>query len=550
MTTRTVADDVISHLASLGVRHIYGYPGLPLLPLLAAIQRQDTICWILMRHENAAALAASASAKRTGILGVCCLSSGPGALQGVCGIADANLDRAPVLVITGLLARSQQGHWGFQDVDQTALYGSILAESLTCSSNAQIAPVLRKLTGYALNQQAAAHLALPVDLLAEPIPDDDPYDGIASPQASISAFANNISDHDITLCVKTLVENSPVIAVGGRAIGAGRQIEELAEALNAPIVSSFEGKGIVDESHPHYLGILGAWGHPAVAATREIVEKSGIVISFGIDNLKPFVSNGRTAQNRRLICCATTIAGLNYEYTADITIIGNMADIAKRIAGAVSPQPRSELTQELSLKRLETMTGILESMPEEYDLAHTSLLDFLLQLNPMLHEGHNIVVDSGAHTLWVLLYLRLKHRQRYVVSSRLGTMGFSLPAAIAVQLADSGRKTIAICGDGGFAMVGMELATAVQNRLPIVIIVVNNGVLQNVMAQQTVPYGTTLNNPNFVAFAEAFGAKAEMIDGHTDVDAVLQRALSHWDGPYLIELKVSPALLAPMNKWE
>ena len=183
-------------------------------------------------------------------------------------------------------------------------------------------------------------------------------------------------------------------------------------------------------------------------------------------------------------------------------------------------------------------------------LTNTALLDFLLQLNPMLNEGHNIVVDSGAHTLWVLLYLRLKHRQRYVVSSRLGTMGFSLPAAIAVQLADPGRKTIAICGDGGFAMVGMELATAVQNRLPIVIIVVNNGVLQNVMAQQTVPYGTTLNNPDFVAFAEAFGAKAEMIDGHTDVDAVLQRALSHWDGPYLIELKVSPALLAPMNKWE
>ena len=129
-------------------------------------------------------------------------------------------------------------------------------------------------------------------------------------------------------------------------------------------------------------------------------------------------------------------------------------------------------------------------------------------------------------------------------------MGFSLPAAIAVQLADPSSKTIAICGDGGFGMVGMEIATAVQYRLPIVIIVINNGVLQNVMAQQAIPFGITLHNPDFVAFAKSFGADGAVIDGQTDVDAVLERALAHRDGPFVIDVRVGPSFLAPRNNWE
>lgn len=550
MSSRTVADYIVSFLASIGVRQVFGYPGSPLVPLLAALERQNKVQWVLMQHENAAALAASASAKRTGTLGVCCLTSGPGALQGVCGVADANLDRAPLLALTGLVARSQQGHWDFQDVDQTSLYGSILSQSLTCSSASQVVALLRKLSGYALHQHAAAHLALPVDVLAERIPDNDPHYVVPERQTIAPNVTPQISDEEIGRCAEALAAQKPVIVVGSRAVGAGAEIEKLAETLNAPIVSSFEGKGIIDESHPHYLGILGIFGHPAVAGTRAIVEGSDIVLSFGVDNLKPFLSNAKNAQHRRLICCTPDVAGLNYEYSADVTLIGSISDIAGRIAANVRPAPGAELIRDLSLKRLETMTGILNSMPEDHDPRFTNSLDFLLQLNAHLNERHNIVVDTGSHALWVSLYLRLRHRQRYVVSSRLGTMGFSLPAAIAIQLADPSRKTIAICGDGGFGMVGMEMATAVQNRLPIVIVVINNGVLQNVMAQQPIPFGTRLHTPDFVAFAKAFGATGETIDGSTDVDTVLEKALSHRDGPFLIDVRVSPALLAPLNKWE
>src|SRR5437868_331523 len=131
----TVADYLVSFLSLLGVKHVYGYPGSPLVPLLAALQRQDAVRWVLMRHENAAALAAGAHARLTGQLGVCVATSGPGALNFVCGVADSHLDRAPVLALTGLVPTASQGHWEFQDVNQTALLAAVLPPGAPPSSS-------------------------------------------------------------------------------------------------------------------------------------------------------------------------------------------------------------------------------------------------------------------------------------------------------------------------------------------------------------------------------------------------------------------------------
>ncbi len=149
-----------------------------------------------------------------------------------------------------------------------------------------------------------------------------------------------------------------------------------------------------------------------------------------------------------------------------------------------------------------------------------------------------------------LQFLQLTKRQRVLVSSRLGVMGFSIPAAIAAQLAQPDHKVIAICGDGGFQMVVGELATAVQYRLPIIVIVFNNGLLQNVTVQQPTPYGTILQNPDFVALARAYGADGAVIDGETDVDAVMRQALAQRDTPFLIDLRCNPNIMVPLSKWE
>jgi thiamine pyrophosphate-dependent acetolactate synthase large subunit-like protein len=545
-----VADYLVAFLAACGVRQIFGYPGSPLVPLLAALQRQDSIDWVLMRHENAAALAASAQAKLTGKLAVCVATSGPGALQAVCGIVEAQLDRAPLLALTGVVARDQQGHWDFQDVDQTSLYNAILPHSVTCASPQQLVALLRNLVGYATQNHAAVHLALPVDILDEDVaPGDDLFDlsALRPPQGPLVARPDAAR---LAEAANLLADSHPVIVVGRRATGAGVQIEALAEALGAPIVASFDGKGVVDESHPHYLGVLGIFGHPAVAATRRVVEATDTVVAFGVDSLKPFLTDSRNVQRRRLIQCAPDMATASYDYAADATLIGPLGEIAAGIVARLSPRPPSSVIQHLARERLATMEDILERLASHDDPRFINPLDFLLQLNMHLHERHTVVVDTGSHTLWVAMFLRLKSRQPYLVSSQLGTMGFSLPALIAAQLTDPSRQAVGICGDGGFGMVGMELATAVQYRLPIVLIVVNNGVLQNVYAQQKDPYGTTVHNPDFVALAHAFGADGAVIDGDADVDAILARAFGATDRPFVIDLRCSPTLLAPLSKWE
>ncbi|HET9067979.1 MAG TPA: thiamine pyrophosphate-binding protein, partial [Amaricoccus sp.] len=170
-----VADHIVAFLGSLGVRHVFGYPGSPLVPLLAALERQDAVRWVLMRHENAAALAAGAHARLTGELGVCVATSGPGALNALPGVVDADLDRVPLLLLTGLVPTAQLGHWEFQDIDQAHLFGSVLASSANCIHPGQLAALLRNFVGRAGQQQRAVHLALPSDVLAADIAAAGPF---------------------------------------------------------------------------------------------------------------------------------------------------------------------------------------------------------------------------------------------------------------------------------------------------------------------------------------------------------------------------------------
>ena len=177
--------------------------------------------------------------------------------------------------------------------------------------------------------------------------------------------------------------------------------------------------------------------------------------------------------------------------------------------------------------------------------------DFLLPLGEALPADAVVVLDTGAHTLWAAQYLRLTRRQRVIVSSHLGTMGFGLPAAIAAQLASPESTVVAICGDGGFQMVVGELGTAVQNRLPLIIVVFNNGVLQNVLDQQSIPYGTHLANPDFVALAQAYGAEGVVVDAGADIPGILEAALQRpRRRPLVIDLRVDPTLRFPLSKWQ
>ena len=546
-----VADYLVSFLSAVGIKHIFGYPGSPLIPLLAALERQADVQWVLMRHENSAALAASAQAKITGRLSVCVATSGPGAINFVCGVTDAHMDRVPMLALTGLVPTASQGHWEFQDIDQTALFGSILSRSASCVHPSQLTALLRNYIGHAQQHHETVHLALPSDIMSTEI---DPADGMFQldsqrlpmtlslmppPAAALDMVAADLEQHQ-----------QIVIVLGRRALGCGAAIEALAEKLGAPIITSLDGKGIVDESHPHSLGVLGIFGFPAIETTKQILSRADAILAFGVDTLKPFLTNGTDVQRRILFQCESEFSSLTHEYHRTRTLVGPLNDIAHGLRDRVRKRSQSSTIDALVAERRAFMRAMHDKMITYGDSDLANPMTFLLQLNRHIDEHTIITLDTGTHTIWAAQFLQLTKRQRVLVSSRLGTMGFSLPAAIAAQLSQPDHKVLAICGDGGFQMVVGELATAVQYRLPIVLIVFNNGVLQNVATQQVRPYGTELYNPDFVALARAYGADGAVVDGRTDVDAVMRQAFEHRDAPFLIDLRCDPRIVAPLSKWE
>ncbi len=546
-----IADYLVAFLASLCVRHIYGYPGSPLVPLLAALDRQRAVAWVLMRHENAAAMAAGAHGRLTGELGVCVATSGPGALNAICGAVDADLDRAPLLVITGLVPTAQLGHWEFQDVDQTRAFASVLRYSATCVHPGQLVALLRNFAGTARQENRAVHLALPADLLDTEIAEDDPLYALdhalmPRPLSLMPPPAQAIAMVAADLAAYRL----PVIVLGRRAAGCGPAIERLAEKLGAPIITTLDGKGIVDESHPNLLGVLGIFGYPAVAATQRILAEADGILAIGVDTIKPFLTADFDVQHRALIQCEADFGFLTHEYHRHRTLVGPLDAIVDGLCDAVPPRPPSPVINALAAER-SGFRGKVRRAKRKANRAYLHPRDFLMPLGARLPADAVVVLDTGAHTLWAAQYLELTRRQRVVASNHLGVMGFSLPAAIATQLAAPKSPVIAICGDGGFQMVAGELGTAVQNKLPLAIVVFNNGVLQNVRAQQARPYGTKLVNPDFARLAEAYGADGVVADAAADIPAILGQMFRRGrKRPLLIDLRTDPDLTFPLSKWQ
>ena len=539
-----VADYYVQYLAAIGVSHIFGYPGSPLLPLLSALQRQTAVQWVLMRHENAAAMAASAYAKATGRLGVCVATSGPGALNLVCGVMDAQLDRVPLLALTGLIPTPRHGHWEFQDIDQTGLFRTLVGHSATAMEAGQAVALLRNAVGHAWHQHQAVHLALPQDVLSAVI--DAPPDGLSidTRWLPLPPHMQQPAGPVLDAVAADLERYERIVIVAGRrAFGSGAAIATLARKLGAPILTSLDGKGAVDEDDALCAGVLGVFGFPAVERARQVLARADVVVAFGVEALKPFVTDAQDVQCRFVIQVEDSYWAPATDYRCAHTLVGPLNAIARGLNERVRRRVPGELA---ALLRSHRESQVHAQSGDGYADARR----FLRTLSRQLPASCTIAIDTGAHTLWAAHALQLRRGQRVLVSSRLGTMGYSLPAAIAAQLARPEEWSIALCGDGGLQMVLSELATAVQYRLPIVVVVFNNGLLHNVAAQQAVPYGTVLHNPDFVAVARAFGADAAVVDGTTDLEQIVGRALEPRERPMVIDLRCDPSIAPPLSTWE
>jgi len=540
-----IADYVISILASRGVRHIYGYPGAAIIPLMDAIKRHPDVEWILMRHEGAAALAASADARVRNKVAVCLVTSGPGATNILTGLADAHFDQIPVLAITGIIPTWKQSQFGFQDLDQAHIFSSTVARSESCIHPDQLPFMLRDCISLAEQQRDVVHLALPFNIqLIETDPNDRRFHFTQWPKPIVQrppSIAYDILQDEIDKLTNV------AIVVGPRASRCGKEIEKFAEKLDAPIISALDAKGIVADNHPCSLGILGIFGAPGVETTTKILSQIDTVIGFGIEHVEPFICDQSGHQIRKFIQFEPDFSSVTNRYHRERTIVGPLDETALELLKRIAKKDQSALLKkasELKEKLMKSFQGV--ETPKEY--IHP--VDFLTTLSHRLPKNAIITLDVGDNTVWCAKYLQLNDRQPVLVSNQLGVMGFSLPAAIAAQLAKPESSVVSIAGDGGFQMSLAELLTAVQYKLNIIIAIFNNGLLQRVIDQQDKPYGTKILNPNFVEFAKSCGAEAAVVDSTVDLDAILDQAFSNRDKPFLLDVRIDPTVKVPMIPWK
>lgn len=544
--TYTLADYIISTLREHGVERVYGYPGASIIELMSAIDRADSLDWILMRNEASASLAAAAQAKLTGKLSVCMATSGPGATNLITGLVDAQCDGAPVLAITGMPPTWRLGRFEFQDVDSAHLLRTVVGYSVQCDHPDQLPALLRDCIGRAQQERCVVHLALPIDIQKfRPNRDEQRWKPITSSAAATTQLIADETFDDVAGLLS--LASYTVIAVGPGASGSGEAIERLADTLKSPIITSFAGKGVIDESHPCSLGVLGIFGAPGVDVAQKVISQADTVISFGIKDPSFFLAGSDGVQQRKLIQCEPEMASVTHRFDRAFTLTGDLNEIANSLADRVERRDNNNLLKEAQSLRA-NFTKEWSQSRDTVDGVHPAL--FLSELSDYVHKFNVVAFDIGDNAVWSSEFLQLRHRPRLIVSENLGAMGFCLPACIAASLNGTPEKVLGICGDGGFQMTIGELAAAVQCKLDFVLVVFNNGILARIAAIQAHKFGSQVVNPDFTALATAYGCGGITVHHSSEIRPAIEKAIAHAGSPFIIDVMCDPKILAPMSKWE
>lgn len=503
-----VGEAIIQQLEQWNVEALFGVSGSSLLPMIDALRRQSTIRYVTVRHEEAAALAASAYAKLTGRPGVCWAHAGPGAAHLINGLYDAHKDGYPVLAITGQVPTDKMGTPYKQAADADLMFVGCTGFSRTVTAASAALPILVEAMRYAVSMGDVAHVAIPSDLLAVDLQDVplrpwDPFLTIA-PQV----------DSDAVNAAAQLLDGArhPIILMGYGARDEASTVLAMAERMQAPIITSLPAKGSLDEGHPLVCGPIGEAGTSKAAAA---VQEADAVLILG----SSWWPQQFMPQNARVVQVDVRPTAMGAQHPVDIGIVGRSADVLPALAQRLRARTRAVAPVPAGSEDV----GAGDQFP-----AHPARI--MQVLRDQLPRGAVVAVDTGLVTLW---YGRCfpARQETTLISGRWRTMGFGVPAAVAAKVARPRAAVVAVVGDGGFGMAAMEFVTAVQHRLPIVVLVLNNGLLGEEAAKQDIAgmpiYGMDLQNPRWAAFAEACGGRGYHPADVSDLAECLRDALTH-----------------------
>lgn len=542
--SRTTASLLVECLVAEGCDYVFSVPGEETMDILDALGRQDAVRHVTTRHEQGAAFMANVYGRLTGRPAAAMATLGPGATNLVTGIADAFLDHAPMVALTGQAGSDKTHKEAHQFVDIVRMLEPVTKWNQRVDQVGAVPEIMRKAFRVAqLAKPGPTHVELPENLAAMAVDDD------AHPLQPTKAYFPEPTDEAIAHAARLLASSSRPLVLAGNGVlrrNAAQELRALATGLHVPVAVTFMGKGAIDDRSHLSLMAVGLQDRDHVLSG---FDRADLVVAVGYDLVEYAPSRWNPDGRKRIIHIDTQPAEVDASYLPEVELIGDIDGTLRRLLAAVLPlgiggrdANARHMTRE-TLVHQDLRTALLADLHafEADDGWPIKPQKALVDLRRALGPKDIVVSDVGAHKIWVSRLYPAYEPNTVIISNGFAAMGIALPGAIAAKLVHPDRRVVALCGDGGFLMNSQELETARRIGANITVVIWRDDGYGLIDWKQRLefgrPFGVEFTNPDFVAYAQSFGLAAYRPSSAGDLYPTLMRALEH-EGPTVVEVPI------------
>ncbi len=529
------SDLFIKALENEGVEYIFGIPGEENIDLLDSLRTSDKIKLILTRHEQGAGFMAATVGRLTGKAGVALSTLGPGATNFVTAAAYAQLGGMPALFITGQkpIRKSKQGQ--FQVLDTVSMFEPLTKYAHQLASGVNTPIKIREAFKQAESERpGAVNIELPEDIAAEEVPAE--HAEVLPANKTRRAVAEEKAVAEAVGMIEAAQRPIIIVGAGSNRKQASKMLTAFVDKTGIPFVPTQMGKGVIDERNETYIGTATLSANDYIHCA---IDKADLIINVGHDVIEkpPFIMKHH--DDRKVLHINFNAAVVDEVYFPHHEVVGDIANAVWQITEAITPQQHWDFSASNDAKEKTAAHVAQNSDAEQYPLFPQRIVS---DVRAALDERDIIALDNGMYKLWFSRYYPAYHPNTILLDNALATMGAGLPSAIAAKLVKPEQNVVAIAGDGGFMMNSQELETAVRLKQHLVVLLINDNAFGMIKWKQADHgfdnFGMDCENPDFVKYAESYGAKGYRVEKTEDLSAYLTKALEAKAGVHLIEVPV------------